>query len=210
MADVTSESKNRAGLGSKKYIGVPCSKGHGSVRYIKGGCCVECVAINRKKWTSENEVHHRKLIRNWHFANRPRLDRNRKLRQPFRFSLERVRTEAAKAGLPWQDIMPLSRADEDILLDMRSEGCAYCGSIDRLTLDHKVPVRRGGQHELSNLQWLCVHHNSSKHAKTHEEFVRWCAEMGMSLPRLETSASPMAILLGIALGTNQVSAEFGA
>lgn len=43
--------------------------------------------------------------------------------------------------------------------------CVYCGSIDRLTIDHIVPLARGGSNTSENLQTLCQRCNSSKSAR---------------------------------------------
>lgn len=49
--------------------------------------------------------------------------------------------------------------------------CAVCGSTDRLQIDHKVPVSKGGRNKLSNLQALCEKCNSRKGTKTMGEFM---------------------------------------
>lgn len=43
--------------------------------------------------------------------------------------------------------------------------CASCGGTDDITLDHIVPVARGGRHSVGNLQALCRGCNASKGAK---------------------------------------------
>lgn len=49
--------------------------------------------------------------------------------------------------------------------------CAYCGRDDvRLTLGHRVPLNRGGRHELSNLVWACANCNSRKADRDELEF----------------------------------------
>lgn len=48
--------------------------------------------------------------------------------------------------------------------------CRVCGSARRLALDHIVPLARGGGNGPENLQTLCRSCNSSKGAKTQEEW----------------------------------------
>jgi 5-methylcytosine-specific restriction endonuclease McrA len=48
--------------------------------------------------------------------------------------------------------------------------CAYCGSTDEPTLDHVIPISRGGRHSVGNLQCLCAHCNFTKHDKLTVEF----------------------------------------
>lgn len=50
--------------------------------------------------------------------------------------------------------------------------CVYCGSTDQLTLDHVVPVSRGGSDEIENLVACCQRCNSIKGARTPEEWLQ--------------------------------------
>lgn len=43
--------------------------------------------------------------------------------------------------------------------------CLRCGKKKPLTLDHVVPISKGGCHEVSNIQPLCLECNSSKSTK---------------------------------------------
>lgn len=45
----------------------------------------------------------------------------------------------------------------------------YCGASQPLTMDHRVPLSRGGRHEIANLIPACKPCNSRKHTRTEEE-----------------------------------------
>ena len=42
--------------------------------------------------------------------------------------------------------------------------CVVCGATD-VTVDHKIPIAKGGTNQLRNLQYLCGYHNSMKNAR---------------------------------------------
>lgn len=48
--------------------------------------------------------------------------------------------------------------------------CVYCGSGEGLTVDHVIPLARGGSNELSNLATCCGPCNSSKGARLLSEW----------------------------------------
>lgn len=63
--------------------------------------------------------------------------------------------------------------------DMRylSGPCAYCGSTENITMDHVIPISRGGTHGIGNLVPACLSCNNSKLDKT---FAEW--KYGKSRP----------------------------
>jgi 5-methylcytosine-specific restriction endonuclease McrA len=48
--------------------------------------------------------------------------------------------------------------------------CVACGSTKSITIDHIIPIARGGAHSIGNLQPLCKSCNSSKVDKTMTEW----------------------------------------
>lgn len=44
--------------------------------------------------------------------------------------------------------------------------CGKCGSTERLSIDHIIPVSKGGHHSMDNVQPLCVSCNSGKYIRT--------------------------------------------
>ncbi len=48
---------------------------------------------------------------------------------------------------------------------LQSQSCQNCGTQKNLTIDHIIPISRGGTHSIGNLQMLCGFCNSSKSNK---------------------------------------------
>lgn len=51
--------------------------------------------------------------------------------------------------------------------------CAYCNEAKPLTMDHVVPLSRGGRHLIENIAPACVSCNCKKNNKTADEFSAW-------------------------------------
>ena len=47
-----------------------------------------------------------------------------------------------------------------------SQPCFNCGSMNNQSLDHRIPLSRGGEHKIGNMLTLCQPCNASKHSKT--------------------------------------------
>ncbi|HUW15223.1 MAG TPA: HNH endonuclease, partial [Anaerolineae bacterium] len=62
--------------------------------------------------------------------------------------------------------------DERLVWERDGRECAYCGSTENLTLDHIVPLAKGGAHSPDNLCVLCKSCNSSKGMKNLGEWMR--------------------------------------
>ena len=51
-----------------------------------------------------------------------------------------------------------------------SGNCIHCGSSERITMDHLIPVSRGGRHSIGNIVPMCQKCNFSKHSKLYAEW----------------------------------------
>jgi len=47
-----------------------------------------------------------------------------------------------------------------------SKKCVYCGSMEKIEIDHVIPLSRGGSHSIGNLVPSCQYCNRSKGSKT--------------------------------------------
>ena len=83
--------------------------------------------------------------------------------------VKRHRERRKEAGLAqqWQPSKTLRAA----VLERDKNACVYCGANHDLTLDHRVPEKRGGSNDLDNLQIACRSCNAAKRDLTHDEFV---------------------------------------
>lgn len=60
----------------------------------------------------------------------------------------------------------ISRKDVRKEIIDRDKYCLCCGSYERLSIDHVIPISKGGMNVIENLQTLCVSCNSKKGNKT--------------------------------------------
>lgn len=68
--------------------------------------------------------------------------------------------------------------DEKIKLQT-GQYCNYCGSVEKLTLDHIFPRKFGGKDDAENLIFACMKCNSSKGKK---DLMEWMNSRGKFLP----------------------------
>lgn len=57
------------------------------------------------------------------------------------------------------------------MAELLEQPCAYCGSRDRIEVDHVIPFARGGKTVPENLVAACLPCNRSKGSKTPEEWL---------------------------------------
>jgi 5-methylcytosine-specific restriction endonuclease McrA len=51
--------------------------------------------------------------------------------------------------------------------------CAYCGSTEKITIDHVVPLARGGSNYIENIVPACLSCNCRKHAKLDWQYMKF-------------------------------------
>lgn len=109
---------------------------HGTIDgYSNYSCrCVECTAAKRAD------------TRNYYIRNHVAfLERAKKRKWHLRRDARRV-----------------TAADIAKMFNRFGGRCAYCGSDDRIEVDHVIPISRGGRHAIGNLVPACIYCNRSK------------------------------------------------
>lgn len=114
--------------------------------------------LSLKKWCQKNPEKIRINVKNWCQKN-PEKKRE---------SVRRRRAiKRSKVG------PNAPRYLEDFLLLLQKHRCAYCGTNLKVTghhLEHRIPLSRGGLHDVSNTCMACPPCNQYKFTMTAEEF----------------------------------------
>ena len=83
-----------------------------------------------------------------------------------------LKEQRRRARLRANDVREVTATDLATLLRRAGGCCAYCGKRAVLTIDHIIPIARGGRHAIGNLTPACGPCNSSKGARL---LVEWRA-----------------------------------
>jgi len=125
-----------------------------------------------QKWYQENKDVHNAELR---FNQENKNVRNAKLR--FRRATEegfRIRSCAychdRRTRLKANHSVKFARSEVSIHFASFGDDCGYCGKTCKPTLDHFIPLSRGGSNCLSNLVPACRECNSSKRANDPKEW----------------------------------------
>jgi 5-methylcytosine-specific restriction endonuclease McrA len=86
-------------------------------------------------------------------------------KSPKGLAYQRAFTNRARARRAAALVCPLRPAHIRLLYVLQGGACFYCGRESRLTMDHIIPLARGGTDEPANCVLACGSCNSSKNAK---------------------------------------------
>lgn len=86
-------------------------------------------------------------------------------RDPLKTRASKVISEAKRRALKAGSGGHISTKELGYLQARYGSNCLACGSIERLTWDHVIPLTKGGAHCVSNLQCLCRPCNERKQAR---------------------------------------------
>jgi 5-methylcytosine-specific restriction endonuclease McrA len=159
------EAKN---LGLKRFqLDAPCAKGHLAERYVSTGACTECMKIGFRQFYARNLEHFAAKAKRrraekpetyktydaaWAAANRDQkllLNTN-----------ARAKKLGAKGVLIWEELSALLVSQNYLCANL------YCRADLRTKprhTDHKIPLSRGGDNLVENVQWLCAPCNTRKY-----------------------------------------------
>lgn len=179
----------------KRYFtGKPCSRGHISDRLVSNRSCMECASAARKRYYAEDPVKYRDRYKEW-FSKPGNSEKRRSSFRDWRAAnleadRERCRKKIARIRKENPEALRMSdrrkRAKREMavgshtlsdvadIMRMQKNKCAYCRVTisKKYHVDHIVSLSRGGTDYRNNLQVLCAHCNTTKHATDPVKFAQ--------------------------------------
>jgi len=178
MQVITRDDAKAQGM-TTYFTGKPCRHGHITERFTVNQRCRECArvdslrryhadAVERTRKTREYQRQNKDRVlakhREWIAANKERVrqkEREWEARNPDKKKVIRINNDAKRRGAPGRITVRQWRS----LLREADHKCMACGSPDNLTSDHIVPICKGGENRITNLQVLCLDCNRKKHRR---------------------------------------------
>lgn len=157
------------GIGQRKkgaHITIKCDSCGGLFtkrtdhKKTKNYCSIKCMGVGKQKagaWSKTNpdKDARREYHRNYVKENREKINSLSsewaKNNRAYRNYIQQIRR--AVGTLTYKEWVEIIKS---------SDGCAHCGSKERLEVDHKIAVTKGGKTEKDNMQVLCRSCNASK------------------------------------------------
>jgi 5-methylcytosine-specific restriction endonuclease McrA len=93
------------------------------------------------------------------------------LKKRVKFISKRVICLANYIKIPYQKLLSV-RPTKNLIKKLCNYQCSYCGSFKDLTIDHIIPLSRGGEHSFENTTCCCRKCNEEKGNRTPEEWGR--------------------------------------
>lgn len=135
--------------------------------------CKDCNAAAAKAWRQDHPEPARHRAKRWREANPERAKENsRKVWDRLRLTSGWESRAASRARSHAAPVVSFTRKEWDSLLSDFGGRCAYCDRmVPNLTIDHMLPLRRGGEHSITNIVPACRSCNSRKGKLTPLEYL---------------------------------------
>ena len=105
----------------------------------------------------------------YRIKNRERIKKVKDLYHLNNRELENNKGHVRRARKSKNGVFAISKKE---LIKLYNSPCFYCGSLNKITIDHIIPISRGGSHSIGNLVSACAFCNGSKHTKFIVEWKR--------------------------------------
>ena len=139
---------------------------YGGTRKGKRSYCAKCCKARSARWQKNNPEKNRERVKKFYWANHE-ASKLRKKAASSRYKkshpeVGRQSTNRRRVRKIGNGVFKIIPKD---LQRLQRTPCQECGTMKKLSIDHVVPISKGGTHSIGNLQSLCIHCNSSKNNK---------------------------------------------
>ena len=141
----------------------------------------EHVDSKRTKHRKENPEQETQIRRKWEEKNREKRNQQHRdyRKTPNGRAIQRKHNIKRRALEKNAFVEEIPQEYIDSLLVRQNSYCRYClvdFNLEPYTVEHILPLQRGGLNERNNIALLCKSCNSSKLAKTHKEYLEFKKE----------------------------------
>jgi 5-methylcytosine-specific restriction endonuclease McrA len=155
-------------------------------------CHRQARAIYRQKHADkikiEQKLHYQKNAESkkayalaWHKANPEKFAKYQRISKKRNKEAVAADTRRRNARRKQNGVFAISKQE---LIKLSKQNCFYCGSSQRITIDHVVAIARGGTDSIGNLVPACKSCNSSKRQLTIMEWRMFRAKGNPPKPKL--------------------------
>ncbi|HQE49833.1 MAG TPA: HNH endonuclease [Fervidobacterium sp.] len=123
----------------------------------------------KEKWKQENPGYHKE----YRIKNRDKMQRASRLwmkNNPERAKIIRANAKNRRRAREEKVESTLTSDEWESILKKYNYRCAYCGSGEKIEMDHVVPISKGGGHTFENVVPACRSCNASKSNKDLDEW----------------------------------------
>jgi 5-methylcytosine-specific restriction endonuclease McrA len=127
-----------------------------------GNVCKECIReISRKRYLEKGAIMRAQMAaqRANSYEHRIAIERKSREKNKEKYRQKKNEREAIRRKAILQSKYVVSKKE---ISSFYRKPCFNCGSTNRLTIDHIIPLSRGGTHSIGNLMTLCSQCNFSK------------------------------------------------
>ncbi len=126
----------------------------------------EKVILRTSKYAADNPKKYTEWRREWHIGHPEKVKEYGAMdakRHPEKYRAKTNLRRARQLSAPGSGV---TSEQWNSVLDFYGNKCLKCGSTEHITQDHIVPLIKGGAHDVSNIQPLCMSCNCHKQAST--------------------------------------------
>lgn len=158
-----------------------CKRGHVTVKDGSTGWCSECRKASKRAYYWRNR---KRMLKNANAYNRRHLLEKREYAKEYYRRVPRDKDKRLASHHKRRAAQLKSKSHytkEDVLRILKRQNykcvgieCTHSLKVS-YSIDHKLPLSRGGSNHRNNIQLLCLHCNCQKKNKTMKEWRKWYA-----------------------------------